>query len=183
MKLRRTFCALLLLLLPVAAQAQRGIFRGGAGRAGRGGVAEALADRNKLGEILAHKDTLKLTADQVKKLRALDSVTTAKNATTMEKLRALRGDSAAAITRPRDMTAEQRAIAREKLEAARPLLEAVRKVNEKAAADADAMLMPAQRDLIKALMEQPATGLRGRGRRPAQSDPQSPSPSPRARAQ
>lgn len=161
----------LLLSLPLVAEAQRGALRGGAGRAraSRGGMAEALADRNKLGEILAQKDTLKLSTDQLKKLRALDSVTTAKNATSMEKLGEMRGDSSQAMTRPRDMTAEQRAVARQKLEQARPFLEEVRKVNEKAAADADAMLTPAQRDLIKALMEQSATGLRGRGRRPAQS--------------
>jgi len=171
MRIRNSVIALLL-FAPIAAEAQRGILRGGAGRAGRAGaLADAVADRNKVGEILAHKDTLKLSADQVKKLRVIDSATTARNAATMEKLRELRGDSAAPLMRPREMTGEQRALAREKLEQARPLLEEVRKVNDKAAADADSLLTAAQRELFKALMEQPATGLRGRGRRPAQSGP------------
>ena len=87
--------------------------------------------RPRLG--VPHLSVKHLSADQVTKLRAIDQAATAKNAPTMEKMRALRGDSTQALVRPLDMTAEQRALAREKLQQAVPLLEELRKVNAKAA--------------------------------------------------
>ncbi len=156
------FAALLLLAaLPAASQAQRG--RGGL----RGRAAEAMAaaqDASVLGVILTHKEELKLTADQVTKIRRIDSTTTAANAPTTEKLRALRADSAAGGGRPAQMTQEQRALAAQKLRDAAPLLKEIAERNAKAADEAKALLNQEQKDALQKLVDEQAAG-RGRGRR------------------
>lgn len=149
--------------LPSLASAQRG--RGGI--RGRGAAAmAAVEDASILGTMLTHKEELKLSAEQITKLRQLDSATTAANAPTTAKLRALRSDSGAAGVRPLDMTQEQRAMARQKLQEAAPLLREIQERNAKAADEAKGLLSPEQRETLQRLVDEQAAGRGGRRRRP-----------------
>jgi hypothetical protein len=148
--------------LPSLAQAQRGL---GGLRGRAAGVMAAAQDASVLGTILTHKDELKLSADQVTKIRRIDSTTTAANAPTMEKVRALRADSAnGGAQRPAQMTQEQRALAAQKLRDAAPLLKEVAERNAKAADEARGLLSQEQKDALQKLVDEQAGG-RGRGRR------------------
>ena len=99
-------------VLPAAAQAQRGL---GGLRGRAAGVMAAAQDASILGTILTHKDELKLSADQVAKIRRIDSTAAAANAPAMEKMRAMRRDSTGGKVRPAEMTQEQRALAAQTL--------------------------------------------------------------------
>lgn len=151
--------------LPSSAAAQRGL---GGLRGRAAGVMAAAQDASILGTILVHKEDLKLSADQITKIRRIDSTTTAANAPTTEKLRALRGDSASGgAVRPAQMTQEQRALAAQKLRDAAPLLKEMAERNAKAADEAKALLTQEQKDALQKIVDDQAAGRgRGRGRRP-----------------
>ena len=149
--------------IPAVSTAQRGL----GGLRGRGaGLMAAAQDASLLGVILTHKDDLKLSAEQVATMRRIDSTTTAANAPTMAKMRALRGDSTtSARPSPGLMTQEQRAMAVQKLQEAAPLLREIGERNAKAADDARALLSQEQKDALQKILDEMAIG-RGRGRRP-----------------
>jgi hypothetical protein len=156
---------LVLAAVPATAQSQRGL-GGIGGLRGRGaGLMAAAQDASLLGVILTHKDDLKLSADQIAKIRRIDSTTTAANAPTMAKMRALRGDSTAGATRPAQMTQEQRAMAMQLLQEAAPLLREMAERNAKGADEARGLLTQEQKDALQKILDEQAAG-RGRGRRP-----------------
>jgi len=157
-----------LAVLPATSQAQRGLggLGGLGGLRGRGaGPMAAAQDAGLLGVILTHKDDLKLSVDQAAKIRRIDSTTTAANAPTMAKLRALRGDSTTGANRPAQMTQEQRAMALQKLQEAAPLVKEMAERNAKGADEARALLSQEQKDALQKILDDQIAG-RGRGRRP-----------------
>ena len=146
-------------VLPAAAQAQRGL---GGLRGRAAGVMAAAQDASILGTILTHKDELKLSADQVAKIRRIDSTAAAANAPAMEKMRAMRRDSTGGKVRPAEMTQEQRALAAQTLRDAAPLLKEVAERNAKAADEARGLLTAEQKDALQTIVDAQAGG---RGRR------------------
>ena len=82
--LRRALIAMVLLAIPTMAFAQGGGERGGQ-RGGRG-----MAAMSPLAVVLEHKEDLKLAAEQVTKVEALDKALTEKNAPHMAKMAEMR---------------------------------------------------------------------------------------------
>ncbi len=120
--------------------------------------------RNPIATILAQKDTLKLTGDQVAKLQVMQSRLEEKNSPLVKQIEAKRpprpeGDQAA------PPTDEQRQQWRQAMEELRPVMEQIRTNNRESMDAALKLLTTDQQNAVREMMRSRRDGMRGRGMR------------------
>ena len=162
-----------LLTAPLTAQQGQGRMRGAEAR-GPWAVGGPMA-RNPVATLLERRDALELTADQVARLEAIQARVERENAPRIEELRAAFGDR-----QPRDLSAEERAQLRDRMQALSPTRDAIRETNRAAMVEARAILTPDQQAKVRQAMRRadgPRPGVRGPGgARPAMAGRAMPRP-------
>lgn len=145
-------------ILAAPAAAQRGQDR--PAREGRGAwTAPGSMARNPVATLLAQREALELTADQVRQLESIAARVEAENAPRVEQLRAVLGDRSV-----QDLTADERAELRERLRELEPVRAAIRETNRTAMAEARDILTADQALKLRDVMRRGAgEGFRGRG--------------------
>jgi hypothetical protein len=121
----------------------------------RDGAPMALA-RNPAAAVLAQREALGLTADQVRQLEAIQARIERENAPRLERLRALHGERQAMDrSRIRDMSADERAQLRaqmrERMEQLRPVMQELRETNRAAGDEIRGLLTAEQQTQFRAL--------------------------------
>lgn len=117
--------------------------------------------RSPIVRLLEQRDTLRLTAEQVSRLEAIDRDLQQQNQPILQQLQQFRGEDG----RPREeMSDADREAMRERFEQARPLMEKMRANNQAALEKVKAVLTPEQQQLARSLMPQErGEGGRGQG--------------------
>jgi hypothetical protein len=121
----------------------------------RDGAPMAMA-RNPAAAVLAQREALGLTADQVRQLEVIQARVERENAPRMERLRAVHGERQGMDrSRIRDMSADERhqlrAQMRERMEQLRPVMEELRETNRAAAGEIRGLLTAEQQAQFRAL--------------------------------
>ncbi|MBV9773321.1 MAG: hypothetical protein JO040_05195 [Gemmatimonadetes bacterium] len=122
--------------------------------------------RSPIARLLEQRDTLRLTAEQVTRLEAIDRDLQQQNQPYTQQLQQLRPEGG---QRREDMSDADREAMRERFEQLRPLMEKMRSNNQAAMEKAKAVLTPEQQQLAQSLMPQRRPGGRvqgGWGQRP-----------------
>lgn len=124
--------------------------------------------------LLKHRTELRLTDDQVTRLRAIDQRLEEQNRALREQLRANGLDAARERgRRTRELSEQERDQLRERMQAARPVMERIRENNRAARDQVRQVLTPEQQDRLRNLrfqkrqqMHGERAGKRGEQRRP-----------------
>lgn len=156
-KMTRVLAVLVLTALPAAAVAQ------GPGMGQRG----PMGPRNPVTRVLAQKDSLKLTAEQVKQLQPLEAKLQKQNEPLYKQVQAKRAEFQPQSGPPTD---EQRAQRRQAMEELRPVMEQIRKNDQETMDAVFKLLTPDQQQSVRAMMRRgPRGGMgpAGPGRRGA----------------
>ena len=130
---------------------------------GRGPARDARPDRrgpagNPLERVLEHRAELGLSAAQVERLTEIRSRAEAEAAPIAERLEEARGDRDL-----RDLSREERAAFRQRMEALRPEMERLREIRRSAFDQASEVLTDAQKEKLRELMPRRRPGRRGGG--------------------
>ena len=165
-RMRQTMIALVaaaLLAAPATAQGGQGgerPRRAEGVRAGPGAPA-----RNPVAMLLDRREELELTAEQVARLEAVRERVERENAPRIERLRAALGD------RPRrELSDEERARLRGRMQELQPVRDEIRATNRAAMEEAREVLTDEQESKLREIVRRPR-GERPAGRRPALSSP------------
>ena len=153
--------ASLVLAGTAAAQGQgQGQGRGrGPGGAGPSLLRDTLPGRGPIELLLARRDSIPLTPDQVRALEQLDRSLQQQNAPHVRALVELRREIQPLIgMHPRDMTTDQRAQFAKQAERARPLMAQVQQNNQRAMERVGELLTPEQKQRLRGWLQGPRRG-------------------------
>jgi Spy/CpxP family protein refolding chaperone len=155
--------ALLVLVDGVPAQG-RGQGRGrGPGGQGPALLRDTLPGRGPIGLLLARRDSLGLTAPQVKQLQQLDSVLQQQNSALVRDMLELRREVQPRL-HPRDMTPAQREQFAQQAARARPIMQRVQENNRRAMERVSELLTPEQKRRLREWLQSGRGMARGMGR-------------------
>ena len=157
--------ALLVLVDGVAAQG-RGQGRGrGPGGQGPALLRDTLPGRGPIGLLLTRRDSLRLTAPQVKQLQQLDSVLQQQNSALVRDMLELRREVQPLVgLHPRDMTPAQREQFAQQAARARPIMQRVQENNRRAMERVSELLTPEQKRRLREWLQSGRGMARGMGR-------------------